>query len=217
MELSNLYLNNPNARVAIVNGDSIRVRGLLTDEFSISGQNDYESIFELTNQDSLQKFALQIASLTDRATNYIGMKTSLMENIRLKSAEQTEMIWMRSQIPVFSVSLMVLNLNKNNPRLGDVREQVKSLYAAVFPSITADLKVMNPPLGDQGSVTITIGQWFQAPLQIIRQVNFTFSKEVVDDGSPLYARGTVEFSPSKMPGSNEVIDYITNRKSESIT
>lgn len=203
--------NNAKSQITIV-GPGIAVTAFLISDFTLSGSNEFQSIFELTGQEDLQKKLLLTKSVADK----VGAG-GLVPEIRIKSIEQTELTWMSSELPTYSLQLLFLSVRPGD----DVRKDVKALLSAVYPVFKAELKtkVMFPPLGYKvrdpngneavaGTLIISIGSWFRATKQVIRSASFTHSKEVVDDGTPLYATGELTFSPYRMISVGDVQGYL---------
>lgn len=209
--------SNPKSRVVIV-GKGFSVTAFVIGEFTIGGTNDYQSIFELTGQEELQKTLLLGKSLAD-ATRW----GKYIPNLRIKSVTQSELTWMSSARPTFNLQLLFISVKPDDIETkGDIRKDVKTLLATTYPKFNKALKtsIISPPLNYNpkkaggtknyagGTVQVSIGTWFRAPKQVIHSVSSTFSKEVVANGTPLYANVTLEFGPYRMISSDEIQRYL---------
>lgn len=195
-------------------------KGIMVGEFAIGGSNEFQSIFELAFQQNLQNKLTTIKAVTDSLLGFFGSDLRLPD-IRVKRVEQTKLTWITSALPTYTVQLLFLAIEQND----DVRKEVFNIQQATYPIISQDSKTIIPPLrytgtpnkADQntpsgGRLNIHLGQWFLATNQVIREVNFTFSKELVSPGdvgipTPLYAIGTVTFSPSQMISADDLKGY----------
>lgn len=214
--------NNDDTKVIIV-GSTNRAddpsilessKGIMVGDFAVGGSNEFQSLFELASQQDLQNRLSMIKAAYDTVANYVG-SDSRMPDIRLKIADQTKLTWITSTSPTYTIPLLFLAIEQND----DVRKEIQELQKAVYPVIKNNL--VTPPLqysstGNKGRLNIQIGRWFRAVNQVIRSVEFVLSKELVSPGSigiptPLYAVGSITFSPVQMPSAKDVGDYFIDR------
>jgi hypothetical protein len=214
LDLMNLR-EDENHQVVIIGDDATgrfleSKKGIRLTEFAVGGANEFQSLFELASQQTLQNALNMGKGLFDTATGMLGIDAKFPD-IRLKRLAQTKLTWITSATPVFVVQILFVALRPED----DVRKDVMDLQRAVFPDIDEN-GVIKPPLGadnNNGEYWIKLGKWFQAPSQVIRKAEFVFSKELTSPGnttsfpSPLYAVGAVTFSPRLMPSADVVQSY----------
>jgi hypothetical protein len=214
---------------------SRRVQGLLQGEFTISGGNQFNTPLASSSQEGLsQKLNVGKAAIEAVATNVTGQQVSLGSQIQLKTLAQTANFWTGSEKPKFSIDLLFIALRRGD----DVRDQVDSLYRTVFPTLGKGGVFLQAPYNysvdgagrARGTFAIKLGEWFRATRQVMTNVSFTFSQEMVplDGGSggggilsigdgvinqeptkfaPLFARGSIQFEPYRDITYNEFRGY----------
>jgi hypothetical protein len=184
-------------------------KGIRLTEFAIGGANEFQSLFELASQQTLQNALNMGKGVFDAISGRLGSDVTFPD-IRLKQLAQTKLSWVTSATPVFVVQMLFVALRPED----DVRKDVMDLQKAVFPVI--DGETITPPIGahrDTGKFQVSLGKWFRAPNQVIRKVEFVFSKELASPSkktsfpSPLYAVGAVTFSPYQMPSADVIQSY----------
>lgn len=168
--------------------------GFITGEFSVGGNNEFKSLFEFSAQAALQDLTQTIGALT-------GIDS--LAKFRVQTVEQTVQSWVSSGIPSFTVPMIFVALKPGD----DVRAPIRNLSTTVYPTFSGDDGgTIRPPLDysidfgskADGTIAVQIGNWFRAPQQIMKSINFTLSKEITEDGFPLFAQGQIEFQPFRM-------------------
>jgi len=201
--------NNPNALMVIAGlAGGKPLKAFIQSEITISGGNEYNSPFESERQSSLSTLFTKIQTAAGKWFD--------MGQFNLKSFAQTAMSWTSSQKPTFNMNMTFVALNPED----DVTKDVETIMSAVYPGEArgeVDIPIagkfsagiMKAPLGYgfgmdirtgkltkvRGTLAIGVGKWFRARQQIIRTANFTFSKEVIGSGKPLFASGSISFEP----------------------
>lgn len=196
----NQNLNGQNSR---------RINGLLQGEFNVSGGNQFNTPLASASLESLSEKLNVIKGAGAGLANAAGVDVDLGSQVRLGNLNQTANFWTGSERPTFSIDLLFIALRRGD----DVRAQVDPLYQTVFPSgsnvvsINAPLGYTTDPRGRNatGTFAIQLGTWFRATRQVMTNVSFTFSQEMIPlDGSvtqeptrfaPLFARGSITFQP----------------------
>ena len=222
LDLTNLR-NDENHRVMIIGstntGDTYKglndadilasTKGIRLVEFAVGGSNEFQSIFELTRQQSLQNLLITGKAIISGLGQRLGFDINLPD-LRLKLQDQTRLTWLSSTMPIFVISMMFVALTPDD----DVRGEVLNLQRTTFPTVKGS--TVYPPIGQtdgKGQFNVHIGKWFRAVNQVIRKVEFMYSKELVsprsdsDFPTPLYAIGAVTFSPYRLPTAEEVRQY----------
>jgi len=191
--------NNPNYKIVISTPEGI-VKGYISDDFSFGMTSQYSTPFE--EQESQSQFS-------DIVNKYgiTGVNTLLGEDVsqvQLKSFAQTVALWQGSDKPDFSLTIY----NIAETQKDDVAEPVKILLKGVVPEGTLQSKFMKAPYGyspkletiaPKGTVSIKIGNWFEAHGLLITNVHSQFSSVVMPNGKPLYVTINVTFTPYRLP------------------
>lgn len=181
--------NNPYAQV-LISGSGVLVKGVYTNDLVIRAGNSFDSPLEAGGEKVSSGANSLIAS-----ANILGAD---IDAVKLGSLKQSVKNWTGSEIPVFTLDMVFIAIRPGD----DVVNMVHQLYATVFPAAQSSAVSITPPLGytaggsggiQKGGFFVSVGTWFRANNQVMKNVNFTFSKEVTPDGKPLYARGSIEF------------------------
>lgn len=199
--------NNANARVLVAIPGTRGVRGIIQGNLQISGSNEFQSAFEASGLgDASRKLQIASALLGD-------LKPDIIPSTLL-TLQGSVYTWSGSGRPTFTVPMTFLAVRETD----DVRRQVADLYRTVFPTTreVGEGKFLEPPLGynpipsltTTGTIAVSIGNWFTATQQVMRNVDFTFSKEVIASGSPLYATGSIAFEPFRAIQLNDMKGYL---------
>lgn len=201
---------NPNARVIVAFKGSDRVKGFVQGDFGISVGSDYTTLFDPASTDKLNLTATRIKTAVQ---NFTGFDTSKID-IGIKNTAATQNLWLNTTRPRFRLELTFVATKDSD----DVRRTVINLYETVLPrleprgksfSIFAPLNYLpTGPTSARGTVTVQVGKWFRATRQNMINVSFTFSKEVIASGFPLYATGSIEFEPFRVIGLRDLEGYL---------
>ena len=206
-------LSNEHAIIKIAGdpGSGIGVQGIITSGFTVSGSAEYNNVFESTLSANLSK-TLASAKFTAGSLPGASKLFNVLKNVNLQSKWQTTDYWVSSAKPSFSIDTIFFALRRKD----DVRAKVNTLLRCVFPQSKEKGTLYGPPLGYVasakvvvGTVDVTIGTWFYARRQIIKEVSATFSKEVVAPGRPLFAEVKIDFEYYRVPDADEVIKWFT--------
>ncbi len=213
--------SNKNSQVEIHLGGIITVTGFQVSDFRFGGGNQYNT--SMDNSDIVNRLS-DMAAKANQSANNLGL-TSNAQFI-IKTQVQTVLQWTGSDRFAFSIELLFLSWKRNDKK---VLTPIKQLLAAVNPASTGqgglsagglsfDIQTIAPlgytttnpngiPLA-LGTSACRIGQWFAADQLVIKNVDFSVSKETFDDGKPLYAVATVQMETFKMLSALEVINFI---------
>ena len=196
-------LRNENAKVIIDLGGGRRpVTGITHSEFAVSGGNEYNNPLESQKSQAASDFLNKAAHVGGRL---FGVNIS---QFSLKNVEETIDFWTGSKKPEFNIPLRFVATRKSQ----DVRIPVAKLLAAVYPTKKDQFRLQAPlgydPKTLKGLVTVKVGNWFQATKQLITDVQFSFSKEITNNGTPLYAEGTISFHPYQLITYKDMLGYL---------
>jgi len=204
MVLLDIEKNNQNTQILInipTSGETKMIKGFITDMLNINAQSSYTSPLESQAQQNLSN---TLAALQGLITSTGAANQSLIPHFG-RSLQQSVNVWTGSEKPVFDLRLAFVALRPGD----DVMEMILDLYSAVYPTTESAFKadLLNPPLGyiprpdakiAENTISIRVGRWFKAHGLNMRNVNFTPSKEVTENGSPLYAEGNITVEPFRM-------------------
>jgi hypothetical protein len=183
-------------------GNTARTVGFVTSNITIGGSNCFQSPFDTALMSALTLVANGGGILSNEL---LGTKIA---QIRLSTQTMTRQVWTKSESPIFRATMVFLAIKEAD----DVRTPVKAILSSVFPEFDNSSPIMKAPLGydgvGAGLLTVVIGKWFQAPNMIMRSANFSFSKEIIASGAPLYAEGNIEFIPYDMTSGSTIAGYI---------
>lgn len=189
-------ISSTNSRFSRSDNDnrSFAISGFYTNDMQLSGGNDFTSPFEDFDlaKKAIKGFNIFSSILSSKSSNGVG-------NIASLTKQQSMLVYSGSQKPVFNVEVLFIATDSSIRPLPI--DKVKSLMRLVYP--TGD-SLLTAPLGYkpsingkalQGTVSLRIGKWFHATNLVVKDANFTLSKEIIRDGSPLYATGTITLEP----------------------
>lgn len=197
----------------------VKTAFLVDDTFAIGTESGFE---ELYTGDMFQSVITAVAG--DRIGNFISNVKGASEKLSgtlTKSVWQTVNAWTGSKRPSFNLSILLLKIRASDNVLTDstflmsrcLPDSDKS-NSKIFTlnSLGAnDFRLKAPngynPLDQKGMINVKIGKWFMATYQCLLSADFEISKEVTEDGNPLYATGKISFEPYRMITSSEFLDY----------
>lgn len=205
---------NPNSQIIIaIPGVPRPVTGYIQNDVFISAGNEFNTPFENQAQNSLNTKLQGLGSVTGRFSDTAGEK---LKTFSLKTIDQSALFWTGSRIPQFSIPLTFVAVRESD----DVRDPVENLYKTVFPIFDKLSKsaTIRPPLGyfpkgisADGTISVRIGNWFNASRLVMVNVDFSFSREVIESGAPLFATGTVVMRPFRAISFNEFQGWLRGR------
>lgn len=191
---------NESSRILItIPGEPKGLEGYYCDDLSIGGRSVYGNPLESQMQESLSN---SIQALQGFVSNVTGITYKVPS---LRSIEQSVAVWNSTEKPSFEARLMFVCIREDQ----DVRKMVMTLYKTIYPTKTpfGGVDFLNAPLGysplpgadsTKNTCMVAIGKWFKCDRQIVTSVNFSFSKETIANGSPLFATGSISFEPYRM-------------------
>ena len=189
------------------------VRAFITSDLTISAASRYNSPLESQKQNSMSETVAGIGAIAQRVIPWAELREKI-SGFTLRSVGQSVATYSATEKPTFNVSLLFVATRSDD----DVRKKVAALYDMVMPSFAGfgfdDLvrAPLNYAPGDNkgatGTIAVQVGSWFQALDQIMTNVTFTFSKESIPNGSPLYAHGSISFEPYRVISAEELRGYM---------
>lgn len=210
--------NDPSTRITLTLPTKDIIVGFMKQEtFAINGSANYQSAFNRSLADTL------IGGLGGRV-GQIKELAEIASQRKATSLIETILSYGGGEPPSFSLELLFIAIRDDE----DVRVPALKLLEGTYPIMGLQDKSGNMSKGWIGTVTenvimsapwgydykskggrmgVKIGNWFQATEQVLRDVSFNFSKEVIEGGLPLYAEGSITFSPARMIEANELKKY----------
>lgn len=197
------------------------VISFMTQDFGFGGGNEFNSPFESGALKSLnEKLNMGLVGIKKLAQTFgAGKYVEGVGHIQLQERSMTSLMWLGPSRPTFTLPLVFVTARAND----DVRTAVRILLRTVYPAGSetelfkgTKTERLKPPMGyspidGKGTVTLQLGTWLRIRKLVVRNVNFTFSKEVVKISenltAPLYAVGTMELSPYLQPSATDVDNY----------
>jgi len=187
------------------------VSGYLTGDISVTGGNQFSNILENQAVNNLQ----QNLQVTQSILGRFDVFKSALTKYSFHTTDASMDFWNSSKRPSFTINMVFVALRETD----DVRKMVAGLYRSVYPTFEREgvTSVVLPPLGyqpfqgglsAQGTMTVTVGKWFKAVNVIMDSVDFTFSKEVIASGYPLYASGGFTFHPYRELSYDEFLSFL---------
>ena len=207
-------IENPNAQVYVAT-NRWGVRGIYTNDIQIRAGNNWDSRVQTgaaSTVNTIQKAGQDFQGIINQQTS-LDLDV-VPRGVSFGNLQQSSKQWVGAETPVFNIDMVFIALRGGD----DVVTKVHQLYETCFPGGQTSIATISPPLdytvGDKGgsasgTITVQLGRWFRATQQIMQSVNFTFSKETTPDGGPLYARGSIEFTPFKAITYGDFSDYFT--------
>lgn len=190
---------NPNAVVQIIpKGRNVSsVTGLLQSDLTFALTNTYSSPFEMGNMQ--QQLSDTVSQVITGANTFLGTD---IQQATLQTLANTMNIYKNSERPTFQISMLLISIRSSE----NIMTDVKNIMRMSLPTYSDTTKLISPPLGFlpkldsvSGTVDIRFGNWFWAPDQLINSATFTFSKEMLPNNSPLWAKVDIAFQPWLMP------------------
>jgi hypothetical protein len=206
--IEQMKLNPMYKTVFTLPGKLPSVSGLAEGCFAFNGSADWKQLAEFGMDKMNQSLAL--AQGIGSASGVLSDEQA--QQFNAKSTWLTECRWNGSAIPVFNVKLVLPSYSATDA--GSPMNAVRNLMRCVFPTQKGAL-MLGAPLGytitngdkPLNTITVSKGNFFLAPDQVIKSVSCVFSQEVMEDGNPLYVEANIEFMPWRMPTYDEVMSY----------
>jgi len=176
------------------------IRAVMLNELALAGANDFASKVEL--QKDVPVFG-----------TVVEVKDKLRPIAKLSggaaySSSETAETWEKSTKPTFKVDFLLL---AHDAKKAEVHiDWIKAIQATVLPVSSAG-GGLKPPMGytnnGAGTLTLTVGTWFNARGLVMNSVDYTPSKQVMSNGYPLYWNCSISLTPYKMITIGEFEDY----------
>lgn len=207
--------SNYNFVLAGVGGDSDAVSGVMMNEIPMAFANDFstakEALDALLSSLPLGQAIGGAISVIRGGADIARQLASVSGRSKLTVAE-TRKIWNGSGMPQFSVDFFFYTMSTDQTR--KPMDKIKDLQRCVLPSGSqaSGGKIFQvAPLGykadGSGTMTLKIGNWFQASGLVMTSLNFVPSREIMRDGSPLYVSGSFTVVPYKNISYEEFMSY----------
>lgn len=188
-------------------GGNTSFMGLITGDLAISTGANYETLMDVSAQESLSKKVSLLNNLTGKKF-YEG-------DVRLVTFPQTAMSYINSDKIKFSVDALLVAVNKNDSPLNEWKKLLNLANPRFLNSDLGWRGMMQSPtnykIAPDGSTTgtasIRYSTWFFSKNQLVTNVTFTPSKVVTPRGTPLYVHGTIQFEPYRALEQGEFAEY----------
>lgn len=199
------------------------IHAFVSAETSIGGSAQFESFNQFGALDAANNAMAALANTVARTQGSQGRGVAVHQ---IKSIAQTISTWTGSDPFSLTVPIILVSYRRGM----DVRREVARLVGATYPNAEGNIwgenfmNMIRPPLGytatqlvNQGGnagtipngVSVQIGKWLYIPrLLVIRNAEFSLSKEVVEDGSPLYAQGQVTFEAARLIFDSDIKQWL---------
>lgn len=196
-------------RVILALPGNVKIYAWMVDDtldFSVSAE--YEPLF---SKSLAQAIAGKVGSRIEQGLEVFQKYTQT----QIRHLKETVLSYNSTERPEFTLSLMFVALNRND----DVREKARLLMEGCMP-VRSPQGLLDPPWGYSinpseeaigEKFAVTIGDWFKAANQILTEASFQFSREVIETGNPLYARGSIRFKSFKQLYADELKNFFPLR------
>lgn len=219
-------LKNPDAQILInfpIKGARKSILAFMSQEaFSIGGTATWEEpgmsgLYSPAGEEAA-KLATQILNAGNRyraqlgisaASLGVGTSTSVSPQGQVRTVQSTIANWNGSGKLPLHLELVFLAYREDI----DVRENVKDLLTCVYPIIPDDSMLWitapnNYDTTQKNLITVQIGRWWKsAPIFLMNSCNFSFSKQVLPNGRPLLARGSIDLVSYRLLSADQVNSF----------
>jgi hypothetical protein len=229
IDISDLVAN-PLAQIRMAGFGGAPVVAYHSVEFSSGASNEYNNPFESEAQEKLSAIANRVLPAASGVVNYFTGKESVPSaQFSLKSFNQTIDSWTKSSKPSFPIKVYFIALRPTD----DVRVNMKKVMRGVMPnkgtlSQGLGLNVITAPLGFgpqvvigqsnnnanttvslsvPGTLVVSIGTWFKGRGLVLKDAKFTFSKQVIRSGNPLWCEMDLTFNPYRQLSNDEFASF----------
>lgn len=204
---------NPNARILISIPGVKGVEGIVTGNLAFGISNNFNTPLESQSQQSLSETLGGAQAAASNLAQLLGYKGLGLKPFTLTTVQQSVKTWTGNSLPVFNVPMKFI-ATKDTDDVRKIHAKLLSTVGSSFESFGLSANI-SPPLGylpagmtAQGTIAVSIGTWFQATKQVMLNVEFTYSKEVIANGSPLFCEGTISFTPFRIISLKELKGYL---------
>lgn len=182
----------------------IRFRGslrgkayVMTDEIQFAASATYSSFAEESVTESILG-GLGVNS------DLVKMSRKLMQ-VQTKTKIETRLSWEGSEMPEFNLEIAFVSVRSTE----NVINQMLPFMMGVMPEDFGPY--VKAPAGydllEGGKFTVQIGEWFRARDMVLTQSTFGVSTRILNNGSNLYATGSISFQPHQMLSADEFADF----------
>lgn len=219
--LVDILRQNENAKIIIglpkIGGGEPResIVAYATDNFNFSGTPIYNT--PGVEASTLQtQWSAAYNELMSAAGAWSQQTGKSFPNLQIKTLHSTISTWMYTDKLKFTLNLKFFALQPSD----DVRIPVRRLVHCAYPIFSESVPaILFAPNGydftEKNCLAIKIGKWFKTPpLFLLTDFRFSFSKETITNGTPLYAEGSASFESYRILSADEVASFITGTYSE---
>jgi hypothetical protein len=183
-------------------GESGVVSGFTSQGFSLTGSASWEGKPVGTSGDGAMNMI---------TTGLNSMGTSIAQG-SMTTRAATVRRWVSSEPAAFQIEFILVAYRQGM----DIRKDVGKLFRCVYPDGSGLLGFgMMAPMGytpsagsAQNTATLKVGKWFRADGLLVDDVSAEFSREVTQDGYPLYANVSVSLSPWRMLYGDDMVGFL---------
>lgn len=134
----------------------------------------------------------------------------LETSLRAKTLMSTYQDWESSSPFSIRIPLVLFAMRANE----DIRVTIRTLVKSVFPVQTTDSLSMRAPMEHtilgQNAISVWIGKWFRTPnVFILQNVNFLPSKEVNQNGLPIFATGEIQMEAYRQVFADDIEGWLS--------
>lgn len=208
--------SNYNFILAGITGSSTgSVSGVMMNEIPMAFANDFSTAKEALDE---LLSSLPLGQTIGGAVSAFKGGADILRNIAQVSGRskltvaETRKVWNGSGMPEFNVDFFFYSTStsaQNRPM-----DKIKDLQRCVLPSgsqASGGKLFQKAPLGYKvdgtGTMTLKIGNWFQASGLVMTSMNFVPSREVMQDGSPLFVSGSFTCVPFQAISYEDFMSY----------
>ncbi|NRA76875.1 MAG: hypothetical protein HRU18_01595 [Pseudoalteromonas sp.] len=214
----------------MISGGGIQVEGQMQNQLSIGGANGFTDVSAVLSE--LSDMASGISSKLGSAIGAVkavkqGMDAVNQASSRSKVTDfESRLIWENSEKPQFAIEYTFYNQSQQQAEsTKGALSMAIALQKAVLPSKGTPAKgrpgvFFKSPLGykpktgnskvAEGTLTLSIGQWFRASDLVVRSTNFTPSIQVLGNGHPVLVKGSIVLEPTELITYETFLGYFRN-------
>ncbi len=199
LDIQDLLLNDTaTVRFLFPEGEPKQLKAIYTGGFSASGSNEWDAVFDFSAQQMLSNVANFAGPIWDKVKESLGMAKSggkATGQVQVKTKEQTWLSWKGSAKPTFTFNVLFIAIEETDDVVADVNRLMEGVYPT-YESARFIAPLNYSTGGKSGTMTVHLGKWFRASGLVFKEVGgFSYSKETIKSGKPLYAEGSVTLEP----------------------
>jgi len=190
------------------------LEGFITNELSFSGNAQYDGR-SIAGSDALTSLLASGTSIWNALSDYLASKgstqTKRIANQKAGGGATTVIQWTDSGYFSFTVEMLMISYQPEH----DVREMVAPMWGALYPETVPEglADLIDAPMGyatsptsakSTNTISVTVGEYFTANSLVMTEGSVSYSKELVENGSPLFAAVSCTFQATRMLSAAEV-------------